>query len=114
MPDGVLPPLRDGVELEPDPRDGVLSVRGVARGESFEGVSVRGRYVGSVRVAGLRSCEGELVRGVVLRSLRGFTGFERLRSRVGADSRGLLSPGLAVPLSVRGFDGVKVGPAVGL
>lgn len=100
------PLLREGDEPVPEPREGELSVRGVERGVSCEGTSVRGRWLGSVRGAGLRSCEGVFVRGVVLRSLRGLTGFVRVRSRAGADSRGLLSPGLAVVLSVRGFDGV--------
>ena len=106
MPDDEPPLLRDGEEFDPEPRDGVLSTRGVDRGESFEGDSVRGRVDGSERVAGLRSLEGEFVRGVVFRSLRGLPGVEILRLRDGTVSRGLLNPGLVKVRSTLGFDGL--------
>ena len=103
------PPLLEGEVVGVELLEGELSVRGDVRGASRTGDSERGRVVGSDCCAGFLSRVGESLGTILLRPVCGFDG---LRSRCGATSLGLVSPGFTTSRSRLGLEGVYVGRCV--
>ena len=94
------------MELPPELRDGLLSVRGVARGVSRVGLSVRGMEGELFLGVGVLSRRGASVFGFVVRDGSRMGGAVFNKSRFGKVSLGVVSPGLARFVSLRGFEAV--------